>query len=74
MGEITRGSLDIWISAARFTGIIGTLQIGRSTKSVEVGKMDLGNSKHEACNPKHRLRGALRASTEEGKSTQVFQV
>lgn len=66
MGEKTWKTLDIWIPAVRFTGVIGTQLRGRSTKSVLVDKMALGNSPNKAHHQKHDLRRALSGSTQEG--------
>lgn len=74
MGEITWKTLDIWIPAVRFTGIIGTQLRGRSAKSVLVDKMALGNSPSEARLQKHDLLRALRGSAQDEKRTQAFQV
>lgn len=67
MGEITWKTLDIWIPAVRFTGIIGTQLRGRSTKSVLADKMALANSQSKAHHHKHDLWRALSGSAQEGK-------
>lgn len=67
MREITWKTLDIWIPAVRFTGIIGTQLRGRSSESVLVDKMALGNSPSKAHHQKHDLRRALSGSAQEGE-------
>ena len=67
MGEITWKTLDIWIPAARFTGIIGTQLRRRSTKSVLVDKMALGSSRSKAHHQIHDLWRALSGSALEGE-------
>lgn len=67
MGEVTWKTLDIWIPAGGFTGIIGTQLRGGSTKSVLVDKMALGNSPSEAHRRTHDLWRALSGSAQEGK-------
>lgn len=67
VGEVTWKTLDIWIPAVRFTGIIGTQLRGRSTKSVLVDKMALDNSPSKAHHQKHNLKRALSGSAQEGR-------
>lgn len=74
MGEITWKTLDIWIPAVRFTGIIGTQLRARSTKSVLADKMALGNSPSKAHHHKHDLCRAPSGSAQTRKRTQAFQV